>query len=289
MSLVEIILLVVKASIFLSVLAFALNAELADATYLFRHPTLLLRAVLSMNVVMVVIAVVLAATFNLHPATKVALVALALSPVPPIMPKKAFKAGGTGSYVIGLLVAAALLSIVLVPLSLELLQRILGIPLGMSPVAVAAVVLTTIIMPLGLGIALHSFAPAKAEEFSKPVSIVAAVLLLAGLIPMLIAAGPAMWSLIGSGAIVALAAFVILGLLTGHVFGGPDPEDRSVLALATSARHPGLAVAIAHANFPQQKLVLGAVVLYILVGAIVTIPYMKWRKRNESGREIAAA
>src|SRR5262245_30452124 len=179
MTLVEVILLVAKVSIFLNVLSFALNARLAEATYLFRRPALLLRAVLSMNVVMVVIAVVLASVFDLHPAIKVALVALALSPVPPIMPRNAFKAGGSESYTIGLLTSAALLSIVLVPLSLELLQRILAMPLGMSPFAVAKVVLTSIIVPLGLGIALHTFAPAVAEKISKPVAIVAVVLLVA--------------------------------------------------------------------------------------------------------------
>jgi BASS family bile acid:Na+ symporter len=43
-----------------------------------------------------------------------------------------------------------------------------------------------------------------------------------------------------------------------------------VLALATTSRHPAIAIAIAHANFPQQKLAVPAIVLYLIVSGIVT-------------------
>jgi BASS family bile acid:Na+ symporter len=79
-----------------------------------------------MGVVMPVFAIMLAAVFDLRPAVKVALVALALSPVPPILPMKEGRAGGKVTYAIGLLVAAALLAIVLVPLILEIIERLSG-------------------------------------------------------------------------------------------------------------------------------------------------------------------
>jgi bile acid:Na+ symporter, BASS family len=50
-----------------------------------------------------------------------------------------------------------------------------------------------------------------------------------------------------------------------------------VLALATSSRHPGVALAIATANFPDEKLVLPAVLMFLLAGAILSIPYVKWQ------------
>ena len=43
-----------------------------------------------------------------------------------------------------------------------------------------------------------------------------------------------------------------------------------MLALATASRHPALALAIAHANFPEQKLAAPAVLLYLIVSGIVT-------------------
>jgi BASS family bile acid:Na+ symporter len=88
MSMTAIILLVLKVSIILSVFAIGLKATLADATFLFRSPGHLVRALLSMNVLMPLTALALAAPFDLHPAVKIALVVISVSPIPPILPKK---------------------------------------------------------------------------------------------------------------------------------------------------------------------------------------------------------
>src|SRR5689334_18501547 len=104
----------------LIVLALALHATPDDIVYLLRRPSLLLRSVLSMNVLMTALATALVVMFDLHPAIEIAIVALALSPVPPILPPKQEKAGGSASYVIGLLFSAAILSVVVVPLGIDL-------------------------------------------------------------------------------------------------------------------------------------------------------------------------
>src|SRR5215510_14521258 len=111
MNLADLILLTIKVSIVLTVFALALKATPQDALYLFRRPRQLMRSVLSMNVVMPVFAAVFIRAFDfLHPAVKIALVALSVSPVPPILPRKELKAGAKASYTIGLLVGAALLA-----------------------------------------------------------------------------------------------------------------------------------------------------------------------------------
>src|SRR5215510_2678136 len=110
MNLTSLILLALKLSIFLTVLGLGLQASLQDATSLLRRPGLLFRSFLSMNVLMPLLACTLAFTFDLHPAVKIALVALSVSPVPPILPKKELKAGGSLSYTFGLLAAMAILS-----------------------------------------------------------------------------------------------------------------------------------------------------------------------------------
>jgi BASS family bile acid:Na+ symporter len=63
------------------------------------------------------------------------------------------------------------------------------------------------------------------------------------------------------------------------MLGGPDPRDRVVLALATATRHPGIALAIGTTNFPEQKAVLPTILLYVLLVAILTFPYVLWRER----------
>jgi BASS family bile acid:Na+ symporter len=132
--------------------------------------------------------------------------------------------------------------------------------------------------------ALRTRAPKLAERLAKPISLASIALLLAALIPVLIAAWPAMRSLIGNGTIVAIVAMTFAGLLIGHVLGGPDRDDRTVLALATATRHPAVAIAILAINFPDEKHAAAAVMLALIVGAIASVPYTAWSKRQGEQR-----
>jgi BASS family bile acid:Na+ symporter len=225
-------------------------------------------------------AVLLAIVFDLHPAVKIALVALAVSPVPPILPRKQGKAGGRRPYAIGLLVAAGLLAIIFVPLAVELLGKGFGTDSHISFSAIAKLIALTILGPLLTGLILCAFLPALAERIVRPMSLIATLLLFSCVLLVLFSSWAAIVSLIGNGTIVAIAAFVMVGLLTGHLLGGPAGEDRSVLALASAAHHPGIALAIANVNFPEQKLAPAAVLLYLIVMVIVTSLYVMWRRRH---------
>ena len=282
MNLAELIPLVIKVSIVLTVFALGLKSSPQDAAHLVKRPGQLVRSMLSMNVVMPILAILLIFVIRLHPAVEIALCALSVSPVPPVLPRKELKAGGDSSYAIGLLVAAALFAIVIVPLALEIMWRILARPADISPAVVATVVFQTVLAPLAAGIAVHSLAPAFSERISRPLSVAAIVLLLVSVLPVLFMSFPAIWSLIGNGAIVTLSVFVLIGLAAGHLLGGPDPNDRTVLALSTASRHPGVAIAIANATFPGEKLTVAAVLLYVLLSAVVSIPYLNWTRRRNA-------
>jgi bile acid:Na+ symporter, BASS family len=273
----------IKISLILMVFALGLKASVQDALYLFRRPRELARAMVSMFVVMPVVVFALTRAFDLHPAVRLALAGLALSPLPPTFPKKAIKQGGRVSYTVGLLVAATLLAIVYIPLALELIERINGNPLRMTAGAVFALVFGALLVPLALGIAIRRFAPAFAERAAQPVSQVATILLLVTFVPILIKVFPAMVSLIGNGTILVMVFFALVGFASGHLLGGPDPDDRTVLALSTATRHPGIAIAIVLANFPDQKLAPAAALLYVLVSAIASKPYLAWVARKHPG------
>lgn len=270
MNLEALILLVLKTSIVLSVFALGLKATFAEATYLFRHPSALGRAFLSMNVLMPLLAVLLVMTFNLNPAVKIALVALSVSPVPPILPRRAIKGGGTHAYSVGLLVAMALLAIVVIPIAMEIFERVRGAPLNMSAGSVAKLVLGTVLAPLLVGIVVRTLAPAYAERAARPASIFATTLLVLSILPVLFSQIRTILSLVGDGTLLSFAGFALAGYFMGYFLGGPELGNRRVLALATASRHPAIAAAIAHANFPQQKLAVPAIVLYLIVSAVVT-------------------
>ena len=53
----------------------------------------------------------------------------------------------------------------------------------------------------------------------------------------------------------------------------------ATLAIASSVRHPGIAMMLANANFVDKR-VTAAVLLFLLVGLVVGIPYKQWIKRT---------
>jgi BASS family bile acid:Na+ symporter len=234
-----------------------------------------------MNVIMPIIAVALVTAFDLHLAVKIALVTLSLSPVPPILPRKELKSGGSSEYAFGLLVAAGLLAIVVIPLSIKILDQVFARSLAMSMGPIAKLVFMTVLAPLAVGILIRQVAPAFAARIAKPVGLVAMVMLVLGVLPILFNSTPAIVSLIGNGTLLAIVVFVLLALAVGHFLGGPAPETRSVLALSTASRHPGVALAIAHTTFPEVKLAAAAVLLYVLVSVIVSKPYLTWWQRRQ--------
>jgi bile acid:Na+ symporter, BASS family len=263
------------AGLLLLVIALGLEAEARDVAALLRRPTRLLKSLVAMLVVMPVVASVLAYAFRLDPAVKVALVALALSPVPPFVPQRNIKAGAEPSFTIGLLALSAMISVLYVPLALMLLALAFELPLEISLRHIVLPIGWSVLIPLTVGMLVKRASPRLATRVAGPIARAAALLLLAGLLPVVAVSLWRVLPLIGKGTLAALAALSVTGLAAGHALGGSAPRERLTLALATAARHPGVAMAIARVNFPDQALVLPVVILYVLVNAIVSLLYVR--------------
>jgi BASS family bile acid:Na+ symporter len=276
----ELIKLAVSASIFLTVLGIGLSATWRDTTFLLRERGLLFRSLLSMFVVMPVIVAVVAQLSNLPEAVKIALVAIAIAPVPPILPRRELKAGGHSGYAVGLLAVGALIAIVYVPLAVEILDRIFGRHGDVSPLTIGKIVLITILAPLLIGMAVRQWAPRAAEKGAGPVLAIGMILLVAACIPLLMATWRAIVALFGDGTVLIIALVAAGGLLLGHALGGPRPEDRIVLALSTASRHPAVALAAATSGVMETKSELAAILLYVVVSVLVSLPYVMWRRRR---------
>lgn len=280
--------LAIKTSIVLMVFALGLKTGKGDVLYLLSCPGLLIRSILSMNVAMVGIAIAIASLFNLPFPVKLALIALAISPVPPILPTKQQKAGGSASYAVSLLVCASLAAIVLAPLAVHFAGAFFDRQTAISSWAVSKVVLVTVIAPMVAGIAFTVLLPDIGARAARPVSIAGTALLAVAVLPLLFTATETIWTLVGNGVALALVAFALLGLAIGHLLGGPKPETRVVLALATSTRHPGVALAIVNINFPGEKATLAVVLYHLVIGTIVCIPYVKWSRARAATAGLGA-
>jgi bile acid:Na+ symporter, BASS family len=278
MDLKQIIVLTLQVSILCTVMGTGLRSTTQDLLYLVRRPGLFARSLVSVFVLMPIVAFVLVRLFDFRPTVEIVLLALSICPVPPLLPKQGSKAGGEAAYGIGLMAWLGLLSIAAIPVSLLLLELLSGRPVMLAEGAVVSAVLKTVLAPLLAGMAVRALLPAIAHRIEKPMTLVGNVLLPLAFLVLLAGSGSTLWALVGNGTLVAILTFVVAGLLIGHLLGRPNPHHSGVLGLATATRHPAIAFAIAARNFPQDQ--FGpTILLYLIVNALVGIPYAMWQRR----------
>ncbi|GFE85169.1 bile acid:sodium symporter family protein [Steroidobacter agaridevorans] len=280
MDLKQFVVIALQVSVFCMVFGFGLKTTTQDLSYLIRRPSLLVRSLLAVFVVMPIVAVLLAVLFDFERTVERTLIALAVSPVPPLLPRKESKAGGDEHYALGLMAILALLAIVVTPLEIMILQSVAGRPLELAAGTVVRVVLISTLLPLAAGMSVRAFIPGLVTRIDRPIALIAKVLLPVAVVVLLVAAAPAMLALIGHGGVlIAMFIFLAVGLAVGHALGRPDRNHSVVLALSTACRHPAIALSIAAANFPKER--FGAIILlYVLLGAIVAVPYLAWHRRQ---------
>jgi bile acid:Na+ symporter, BASS family len=283
MNLAALVMLALTLAVALHVFSLGLKTDVRDLGYLLRRPGKLARSLFAMLLVMPFVAALIDLLFPLHLPVEIMLVAVALAPVPPLLPHKQSKAGGQPAYSVSLLVIAALAAIVAIPALLEVMERVFSVSLRMTPWAVAQVMLKTVLLPLAIGMSVRALWPKFAARMSGPALAFAAAVIPVAALAIIVAAWPVIAAQAGDGTLAALAAFVGVGIMVGHVLGGPDPSDRTVLALSTASRHPGAAAAIASVNFPQERAAIAVLLLYLIIAGVASALYLRWRKAREPG------
>jgi BASS family bile acid:Na+ symporter len=265
------------------VLAVGLHATLGDIFYVLRRPSQLFRGILAVLILPPIIAGIVVALLPLSPIVKAAIMVMAISPVPPLVPGKELAIGGRKEYAYGLYVAMALLSIVSVPLVFSIASSVFGRDDTISIASIARTVFIGVIVPLAIGLVIRRFAPDFAERTWSIIYKASMVLVLLAFLPILITSFGALTKLIGDGTLLAMGVVTAACLAIGHALGGPDLRDRATLATAASVRHPGIAMSIAGTVFHQPQ-VSAAILLFLLWGLVVSAPYKSWIKRGHSVR-----
>lgn len=274
--------LLLNAGIASLVFALGLNALPADAAFLWRRPSLLWRSLLAMDVVVPVAAVLLVLALEPPRVAAIGILAMAVAPGAPFSPQKELKLGGRLPYVYSLLVTVALLAVVTIPLTLNILGWLFSADREgwVTPGQVAKVAVLMLVLPLVLGMAVRRALPGLAERVAKPLSLAANLLIGAIALLIIVKAFPVMIRL-GVRAYAVMVLLTLIALAWGHLLGGPNPEDRTALALASSLRHPGLALLIAKVDFPGEP-VAAVVFAYLIAGSLASIPYTVWQKRRRA-------
>jgi BASS family bile acid:Na+ symporter len=284
---VQLIVIALKTSIFLAVLALGMRATPADLRYLLSNPSRLVRSLVAMNILVPIITVIVCRIFSLHPAVIVGLVTLSVAPVGALFSQSMLPlvTPGGGSYAHGLFFASTVLSIILTPLAAEFIRVIIGGDVHVNPLVIAQVVAGSVLVPLGVGLAVGRWWPA-ARQWAGGIQKVSFLMLLASFMVILALTWSYMGSVIRQGTLAAIAILALIGIAVGHFLGGPQEDDRTVLAFATVSRHPGVAIAIA--NLTDQPLAPVGVLLAFIVSQIAAVPYKRWRRRLRTAGPAAA-
>ena len=275
---------VIQGSLFLLVLAVGLRSRWDDLTYVFRKPKNLVRALIAVNIIVPLTAVILGELFPLDWRTKAGLIIMAVSPLAPFATGKMLKASPDRSYDVGLYAALILAAVVIVPLTAAILNPLYEHHAYVSVGAVAWFVIKSVLIPLGLGVAIASVWPRFSERAAPIAQIIAYILLLPVVVLILLKSGGPMMDLIGDGTVVVINLIILAALAAGHVLGGADPGHKVALAQAAATRHPGIAGLIAQGGVEQEPKVMTAVLLFLVLSVLLTTLYAFWAKHHFSGK-----
>src|SRR4051812_14703404 len=150
----------IQISTMLIIFSVGLQSRWGDLVHAVARPRLLFRGFVAVYVAVPLAAFAAAMLLPIEPVVKIGIVAMALSPLAPLAPDKMIEAGADTSYVVGLYVALLMLAVPAVPATLALLTTITGGTAGIRAGTIALLVLTSVLLPLAIGIFLGGLAPA---------------------------------------------------------------------------------------------------------------------------------
>lgn len=276
-----IIKLMLIGGILLNVVSIGVRARPQDTLVLVRNPKLGARAMLAMFVLVPAFVLLLTVWLDLPRPVAAVLLALSVAPMPPLISNKEIKSGGDAGYAIGLQVLATAFSLVALPVMLAIAGRIFGISLPFAPTAMVTVLALTVAVPMAIGMAIGHFLPALIGLVAKWASRIGWISLGLASAALVAARWGDIVARLGGGTLVVCMVIIAFSLLVGQWLGGPEPGNRSALAITCAARHPGVAISVVSGLFPQDAAaVLGMAGLFWLTSFAMTIPYLKWRHQS---------
>ena len=279
------LLLIIKLAVVTLIFAIGLSSTWADLTYLWRRPGQLLRSIVAMYFVIPIVALVVLQILTLPAGVELALLVLAVSAGAPLLPRKLMKIGHE-AYMLSLVVTSSAIAVVAVPIWLKVLRPLYGITTELQPIDVATLIAKSFIGPIALGVLIRWQLPRFAEAVADRLLAIGGAVLV-GCALILLAMNGHLLLEVGWRSLLALAGLTLAALAIGHALGGPGGADRTGLAIACATRHVGIAMIVA-ASVPGPRTAV-LIVAYLLAAAVVSVPYLLWRRKQPGTRQHPAS
>ncbi len=254
-----------------------------------RQPAVLIRVMVGSCLLVPLLALLLLASpsgLALAPPVRYAIALMAICPSAPLAMRKARAAGGVSELAALLQVSAAVLAVATIPLMGQLFRSTFAV-VGwqLRPQEVIAQISQVQLLPLLCGIGLRRWRPVLAGRWLGAVIRLANTLLILLVVLVLVVKGPELLAFVrdgGGSALLAMALMTLGSLSLGGLLAGSDPVARTTVPLVTSMRNPGLALLFAGIHGAGMPGIQTAILAYLLVTVLVSIPFVSWRKKRTS-------
>jgi len=166
----------------------------------------------------------------------------------PFLPKLAEAAKGNAAFSVGLMVLLMVVTVVYMPLVLPLLLS--GVSINAWDIAKSLIFL--MLLPLGIALLVK----ARWSEFADQLHPLMAQASSIGIVVLSVGGVILQWdnivSLIGTGGLIAIVIFLLVGLVLGYFAGGSDAGTRSVMGLGTAQRNLSAAMVVDRPELLRQ-------------------------------------
>jgi BASS family bile acid:Na+ symporter len=254
-------------------LSMGFKVSFAEVATPMRKPRMVVNGLLANFVLAPVATAALLYLFDATPLVSVGFLILAVCPGAPLGPPFTAIAKGDVSYATGQMVILAGLSALLSPALLGLIMPRL-FPAGDLHIDYLVIVKTLLIsqmVPLGIGLSIHRFAPSLASRVAKPVGLIGNLLLAIVVALILVREYESLASIRFRGW-VGIALLLASTIAIGWVCGGPERATRKAMAVTTAVRNAAVALVIVSGNFAGTAAVT-AVVAYALVSIFAALGF----------------
>jgi BASS family bile acid:Na+ symporter len=255
--------------------------------WVWRHRALMAKALLSVLVLLPLLALAVSIPLELPWQEEIGIILMAIAPGAPLALRRSLRAGGHAAFAPVLQIALALAAVVSMPVWLWFLNFWYHGHASVSPWDVARQVFAAQILPLAAGMLAQRLLPKAAVDWLRIWLQKLGILMLAAF--LLLAMLDVWRDVIGAtrGLVFAIVVITALALAMGHALGRPRATVRTVVAIATAARNPGLALLVGILNGASSR-TMDTILAYVVFSALTVTVYTFSRRTTTRARAIPA-
>ncbi|MGI0491410.1 bile acid:sodium symporter family protein [Alkalinema pantanalense CENA528] len=233
-----------------------------------RNVRLILKSLLANFILVPLFVYGLLQVAPLDHSVQIGLTILAVAAGPPVLPKLAQLVQGNLAYAAGVMLLMMGLTAIYMPFAFTFVLQ----DVQVSPWDIIKPLLTLMLIPLALGLVIRATNASIAATLQPWMRKISSIGLVIGLTSSFLLQVDSLILMVKTGAILAIAGFILVSFLIGYLLGGPAEDTKRTLAVGTAQRNIAAALLVAGTNFDDPTVVSVIVVtsfsLFIIIRLI---------------------